>query len=154
MYGGIITDDLVKLPDPIIARPRLGSRILVRSYVRRYLKALYKELADWIDVHQERAVKLLVYSICYVEEFMTQYMDHLLIAVYKAILNRENKVVSKHITQSCRLLGRYVKPSSYSPLVVQAIKNELASFYSYTSSGALMTYGYLFAGSIELLQPG
>jgi hypothetical protein len=81
-------------------------------------------------------------------------MDHLLVAIYKAILNRENKVVTKHIRTSCRLLGRYVKPISYSPLVIKAIRNELASFYSYTSSGSLMTYGYLVAGSIEILQPG
>lgn len=67
-YNGIISDDKVFLPAPIAARPRLGSRILVRSYVRRYLKALYRELADWIEYHQERAVKLLMYSICYVEE--------------------------------------------------------------------------------------
>lgn len=40
---------------------------------------------------------------------MTQYLDHLLVAVYKAMMNRENKVVSKHIITSCRLLGRYVK---------------------------------------------
>lgn len=71
MCGGIIKDEHVILPAPISARPRLGSRILVRSYIRRYLKALYKEIADWIEIHQERAVKLLVYSICYVEEFMT-----------------------------------------------------------------------------------
>jgi len=92
-YDGLITDDKVTLPAPIVTRPRLGSRILVRSYVRRYLKALYKELADWIEISQERAVKLLMYSICYVEEFMTQYMDHLLVAIYKAIQNKENKIV-------------------------------------------------------------
>lgn len=80
-------------------------------------------------------------------------MDHLLVAVYKAMLNRENKVVSKHIITSCRLLGRYVKNAQYSPLVIRAIRNELASFYSSTASGSLLTYGYLIAGSIELLQP-
>ena len=152
-YDGLITDDKVTLPAPVVSRPRLGSRILVRSYVRRYLKALYKELGDWIEIAQERAVKLLMYSICYVEEFMTQYMDHLLVAIYKAIQNKENKVVSKHIVTSCRLLGRYVKASQYSPFIIRAIRNELASFYSYTASGSLLTYGYMIAGSIELLQP-
>ena len=138
-YAGLITDDKVTLPAPIVSRPRLGSRILVRSYVRRYLKALYKELADWIEISQERAVKLLMYSICYVEEFMTQYMDHLLVAIYKAIQNKENKIVQKHIVISCRLLGRYVKASQYSPFIIRAIRNELASFYSYTASGSLLT---------------
>jgi len=47
MYGGQLRDEDVKLPFPIKMRPRMGSRILVRSYVRRYLKALYKEIGDW-----------------------------------------------------------------------------------------------------------
>jgi hypothetical protein len=93
---------------PLAHRPRLGSRILVRSYVRRYLKALYNEIGDWIADHQERASHLLMYSICYVEEFMTQYLDHLLVAMYKAILNKENKVVMRNVPRSFRLLGRYV----------------------------------------------
>jgi len=37
---------------------------------------------------------------------------------------------------------------------MSAIKNELASFYSYTSPGSIRGFGYIFAGSIELLQPG
>lgn len=154
MHGGKITDQMVTLPSPISHRPRLGSRILVRSYVRRYLRALYKEIGDWIQEHQERASHLLLYSICYVEDFMTQYMDHLLVAMYKAILNKECKTVMKNVPHSFRLLGRYVNPSSYGPLVIQAIRNELASFYSYTSPGSLKSFGYIFSGSIELLISG
>mmetsp|Transcript_33001 Transcript_33001/g.50530 ORF Transcript_33001/g.50530 Transcript_33001/m.50530 type:complete len:384 (+) Transcript_33001:1458-2609(+) len=94
-----------------------------------------------------------MFSICYVEEFMTQYLDHLLVAMYKSVLNKENKVVSKNIPFSFLLLGRYTSPKSYGPLVVQAIRNELASFYQHTAPGSLRSFGYIFAGSIELLQP-
>jgi hypothetical protein len=93
LHCGLVKDEDVTLPEPLTHRPRLGARILVRSYVRRYLKALYAEIGAWIQDHQERAANLLMYSICYVEEFMTQYLDHLLVAMYKAILNKENKVV-------------------------------------------------------------
>ena len=93
MHSGKIKDEDVKLPEPLVHRPRLGSRILVRSYVRRYLKALYAEIGAWQEGHQERASNLLLFSICYVEEFMTQYLDHLLVAMYKSILNKENKTV-------------------------------------------------------------
>mmetsp|Transcript_33001 Transcript_33001/g.50533 ORF Transcript_33001/g.50533 Transcript_33001/m.50533 type:complete len:160 (+) Transcript_33001:948-1427(+) len=48
MFGGVIKDDHIPLPNPLQHRPRLGARILVRSYVRRYLKALYREIGDWI----------------------------------------------------------------------------------------------------------
>jgi len=50
------------------------------------LKALYREIGEWIADHQERAVYILMYSVCYVEEFMTQYMDHLLVTMYKALI--------------------------------------------------------------------
>ena len=35
-------------PESVPTRPRLGARALVKSYTRRYLPALYKELSDWI----------------------------------------------------------------------------------------------------------
>ena len=71
MHAGIVKDEHVFLPQPMTHRPRLGARILVRSYVRRYLKALFKEIGDWIEEHAERSSNLLLYSICYTEEFMT-----------------------------------------------------------------------------------
>lgn len=45
-------------------------------------------------------------------------------------------------------------PKSYSTLVLQAMRNELAGFYTFTAQGSLKSIGYMFAGSIELLQPG
>ena len=150
MYGGIIRDEHVFLPSPLKTRPRLGARLLVRSYVRRYLKALYKEIGDWIEEHAERSSNLLMYSICYTEEFVTQYLDHLLVAMYRASLVKNNKVIGKNIPLCFRMIGRYVVPKSYNDLVCRAIKNELASFYTFTSQGALKSYGYIFAGSIEL----
>jgi len=74
--------------------------------------------------------------------------------MYKAILITSNKTIVKNIPLCFRLLGRYVIPKSYEKLVIQAIRNELASYYAYTSIGSLKAFGYMFAGSIELLQPG
>jgi len=34
---------------------------------------------------------------------------------------------------------------------MSALKNELASFYSYTQSGATRAFGYLFEGAVELI---
>lgn len=70
MDGKVRESDLI-LPYPFIHRPCLGSRILVRSYVRRYLGAIYKEVADWIEENRERSSHLLVCSIIYTEDFMT-----------------------------------------------------------------------------------
>lgn len=122
--------------------------------MRRFLKALYNELTSWIEDHVERAGNLLMFAICYVEEFMTQYLDHLLVSMYKAILNHDNKIIMKRIPYCFQLLGRYVTPKSYGPLLIQAIRNELASFYQYTASGSLKAFGHIVSGSIEFLKEG
>ena len=55
MFSNTIKDEHILLPFPLSHRPRLGARLLVRSYVRRYLQALYREIGDWIEEHQARA---------------------------------------------------------------------------------------------------
>ena len=57
-------------------RPCLGARILVRSYVRRYIKAIFHELGDWIEENAERTSNLLLFSIIYSEDYMVQYSCH------------------------------------------------------------------------------
>jgi hypothetical protein len=49
------------------------------------------------------------------------------------------------------MLGRYVNPVSYGPLIISAIKHDIASFYQTTGLGSLKAFGYMFAGSIELM---
>lgn len=97
---------------------------------------------------------LLMYSVCYVEEFMTQHMDHLLVAMYKAIMRRDNKEIQARTQDTFRLLGRYVVPKTYMPFLSKAMSNSLASFYAYVAPGSLRASGFLMSGSIELLQPG
>jgi hypothetical protein len=51
MHKGVIKDEHISLPHPLEKRPRLGARVLIRAYVRRYLKALYGEIGSWIEAH-------------------------------------------------------------------------------------------------------
>ena len=132
-------------------RPRLGARVLVRSYVRRYIKAIFNELGDWIEENAERTSNLLLYSIIYSEDYMTQFMDEMLVAMYRTILSKTNKVLMKNLPLCFKLLGRYCMPSTYEKLILPAIGNELASCFAYTQAGALKGFGFLFRGAIELL---
>jgi hypothetical protein len=54
---------------------------------------------------------------------MTQYLDHLLVALYKSVLEKENKIVKHMVPLSLKLLGRYCSPSAYGTFVMLAIKN-------------------------------
>lgn len=80
---------------------------------------------------------------------MTQFLDHLFVGLYKAIVDKENKVVQKNIPQCFRFIGRYCQPKSYCQFIFPAIKNELASFYPFTQVGSLKAIGYLLMGTIE-----
>lgn len=149
--GGTISDKQTDLPFPILHRPRLGSRVLVRSYCRRYIKAIFCELGDWKEENAERASNLLLYSVIYSEDFMVQFMDEMLVKMYKVVLLKENKVLMKNMPLCFKFIGRYCMPYTYEKLILPAISNELASCFSYTQAGALKGFGYLFYGAVELL---
>ena len=104
----------------------------MRSYVRRYVKAIFFELGDWIDENAERASNLLLYSLIYSEDYIVQHMDEMLVKMYKVILQKDNKVLMKNMPLCFRFLGRYCMPISYEKLIIPAISNELASCFSYT----------------------
>lgn len=69
--GGKIKDQNLVLPFPILHRPRLGARMIIRQYVRRYIKNASHEVTDWIDENAARASYLILYSIIYTEDHMT-----------------------------------------------------------------------------------
>jgi len=94
---------------------------------------------------------LLLVSLIYGEDHITNFLDGMLVSMYKAMLEKENAVVKKNMPECFRILGRYCPPKSYNKLVMFAIKNELASVYSYTQTGAIKSFGHLFKGAIELL---
>lgn len=60
-------------------------------------------------------------------------------------------MVMKNVPAALKLIGRYCVPMHYRTLIMSAIKNELASFYSYTQPGAIRALGYLFEGSCEFI---
>ena len=82
---------------------------------------------------------------------MTQFLDQLLVAMYKVVNNKENKVIQKNTHLAFKLIGRYCMPYSYEELVLTAVKNELAAHYPYTQAGSLRAFGFLFRGSIDIL---
>jgi len=118
--------------------------------VRRYIKAIFHELGDWIEENAERTSNLLLYSIIYSEDYMVQFMDEMLVKMYKVVLSKTNKVLMKNLPKSFHFLGRYCLPSHYEKLILPAISNELSSCFGYTQAGALKGFGFLFRGGIEL----
>jgi hypothetical protein len=119
--------------------------------VRRYIKGLYHEMNDWIEINRLRCSQLLLYSTMYAEDYMTQFLDDLLVAIYRNIIDKENVIIYDNVSLTVKLLGRYCKPLGYQELLISAIRNEVAAFYSFTQNGATKTFGLLFYGAIELM---
>ena len=118
MIGGLIKDSELVLPFPIMHRPRLGARMIVRQYVRRYINGIGREVSDWIEDNAARASDLLLYSIIYSEEYMVQFMDKLFINMYRAILEQKSKKVCKNMPLCFKLMARYSLPKAYQILVI------------------------------------
>jgi len=74
---------------------------------------LYQEVSDWRVESRERATYLIVFSILYSEDYMVQFLDNLLVSLYRVILEKENKVVRKNVPLCLKLLGRYCMPNHY-----------------------------------------
>ena len=140
------------LPRPFKHRPRMGSRIVVRSYTRRYLKAIYRELSDWILENRQRAAHLLLSLVIYTEDYITQYLDHLLLSLYKAILEKEDTDLREKLEISCKLLGRYWLPKVYCKFLFTALSGGYTS--PWAQVGALKIFGCLAEGSIEVIPKG
>lgn len=49
----------------------------------------------------------------YTEEFIIQYLDNLLIALYKSVLDKEDKTLIKKIPIILNFLGMYATPKHY-----------------------------------------
>ena len=75
--------------------------------MRRYIKAIFHELGDWLEENAERTSNLLLYSIVYSEDYMVQFMDEMLVKMYKVVLSKSNKVLMKNMPICFKFLGRY-----------------------------------------------
>lgn len=67
--NGALVD--LPLPDPFKKRPCMGARIIVRSHVRKFWNALYKEIKDPYFESRIRSANLFLMSVVYAEDYMT-----------------------------------------------------------------------------------
>lgn len=101
---------------------------MIRNYTRRYLKGIYNELMDWIHENRLRSAHLLLYAIIYSEDYLTQFLDNFLLALYRALLSDDtadpkSKALRLRVEECTYYLGRYCAPKTYSVFVLPALRN-------------------------------
>ena len=98
-------------------RPRLGARYWVRNHIRRYIMATFNDVCDFRDCSALNAGRLLVFSIAYAEEKITEWLQPMSQALIKFYSGRAYQSgdgeVLKTYDCAARLTGAYVDPASY-----------------------------------------
>jgi len=127
------------LPMPFQNRPTLGARLFVRANTKRFFQALMNELGSWLSAVKERSVCLLRILVVYCEEHLTMEFHQTLPKLLKALEisrrerheTKENQLEGKMLDIFV-LLGRYISPKTYVPLVLPRISGNIDSRTSFS----------------------
>ena len=119
------------LPESFPVRPSLGARLFVRSNASRFFLALLGELSSWKEHTRDRSGELLLILTVYCEEALTKDFHRTVASIAKAIdvemsSQSEDDPRSKlgPIRRVLRLMGKYVDPAVYLPLLCPRISGE------------------------------
>jgi hypothetical protein len=130
------------LPSPFPRRPSLGARLFVRTNASRFFLALLGELSSWREHSRIRSAELLLILTVYCEEHMTKDFSHTIASIAKAIgvelsSRGEGDATGKlkPIRRVLRLMGKYVDPAAYLPLLCPRISSDSSSGTSDSEDG-------------------
>jgi hypothetical protein len=141
-------------PFPLKNRPRLGCRILIKKYVRRYIKNLCKEIDSIEESIRVKVANLILFSIAFTEEHITEYLDQILLCFERELSKTKNtnKEVQAAMIQSLKLLGKFCDYDSISNLIFPTIEGNLNANYQDIQRGGLICFKYILQGHLEALK--
>mmetsp|Transcript_24737 Transcript_24737/g.52538 ORF Transcript_24737/g.52538 Transcript_24737/m.52538 type:complete len:334 (+) Transcript_24737:1-1002(+) len=137
--GDDSTDYDNDLPTPFTSRPSLGARLFVRSNTSRFFLAVLSELSSWREDTRKRSLGLLMVLTVYIEEHLTKDFQHTINSISKAITlvdGTGDGFVDK-ISQVLQLMGKYIDPLAYLPLIFPRISGESSSGSSNAEDGSI-----------------
>ncbi|CAM6044095.1 unnamed protein product [Sphagnum compactum] len=116
-------DDIVSiagapLPHPFTRRPCLGARIMVKSVTAIILHAIAGDLECWTCGTQELAADFLVTLLMFAEDNITMHLQPLVKLLHKIAITCLQQL---QILESAKLLGLFVSPSSYLPIMLPRV---------------------------------
>lgn len=110
------------LPPPLKARPRLGSRVFVRSHAYRMIPCIIRELKEplFTDTVRIRSARLLRIILAYLEEhatkFTRQFVDAFMMCLHNTKDDKDPELIAT-LLGSAELLGRFVDINVYLPFI-------------------------------------
>ena len=113
----------------------------MRGNTKRFFKALLRELTNWIDVTKDRSADLIISLIVYCEEHLTMDFHDTILKVVKALgmslsEGKTSASLTTKIELILELMGRFVDPDTYVPLLLPRIVGDKESATSFSEGGA------------------
>lgn len=131
------------LPNPFTRRPSLGARQYVRANTARFFLAVLGELSSWKEETRKRSLDLLMILVVYCEEHLTKDFQHSINLFAKAIgVQKQAKdgnsslLTVERFEEVLQLMGKYVDPSVYLPLISPRITGDNSSGTSNAEDGS------------------
>lgn len=124
-------------PFPISGRPRLGSRYIMKKYLRRYIKSLCREFDSVEESIRKKCANLLFFAIVYCEDHITEFLDQTLLCYerelnkYSNYINSNNTAKVKQLTskdiidpinKSLKMIGRFCDYESVTKILYPTIE--------------------------------
>jgi len=140
-------------PFPLASRPTLGSRLLVKKYLRRYIKNLCKEFNSIEETIRARISNLLLFSVIYSEDAVIEFLDQILFSLARELVknkpNKQNMPILEPIYKTLKILGRFCDFDSIANLIFPTLLGDLNANYAEIQRGSLMCFRYLVEGHLE-----
>jgi hypothetical protein len=80
---------------------------------------------------------------------MTQYLDKMMLPLYKALIQSPTKTINEKLPICITLLGQYLPIKTYLPLISTALKGDFLAEYASSQLGAMKSLGYFLQGTID-----
>lgn len=161
-FSNIIFNTNLYYPFPIANRPCLGARLLVRKYLRRYIKNLCKEYESIEEGIKIRVSNLILFSIVYTEDAIIEYLDQIFLCFQKEItrvkasrgVTKDSILIIEPMIKSLKLLGRFCDFESITKLIYPTISGDLNANYPDIQKGGLICLRYILIGHLESISEG
>lgn len=130
-------------PFPLSGRPRLGSRYIMKKYLRRYIKSLCNEFDSIEESIRKKCSNLLLYSIIYCEDHITEFLDLTFLCYEKELIKYSNYInatnnkvkqltstdIIEPIIKSLRMIGRYCDYEAITKILYPTIEVDSKLFF-------------------------
>ncbi|CDI74623.1 hypothetical protein, conserved [Eimeria praecox] len=134
-------------------RPCLGTRMMVRTYFRRYANTLFQHVEDFKEVTMAASARLMVVSFAFIEEACVEWLDNTL-AICCRVLQASHHACPEALEAykvAARLVGAFVDPEIYWDFVKGALE-ESCQEETHERVAKVGLLALLLEGSFAVLQ--